>query len=153
MGWLAEWKNSVLAESQTSHVWSNFENCTHNIKADTVSPHKIFIMSMLLGQILARKLCNQGRNILTTRYLYSNNVPFSEGESRSRAKNTSLNDKWSLEIPYNILPLVIVKGINQLLSSSKKKAIWGFSLSLTIFYLPHCNISIQDFKQNFKLES
>ena len=46
MGWLAEWKNSILAISRTRHVQGNFENCTRNIKADTVPPHNIFIMGL-----------------------------------------------------------------------------------------------------------
>ena len=37
---LASWQN----EKNSSWAWGKFENCTHNIKADTVSPHNIFIM-------------------------------------------------------------------------------------------------------------
>ena len=46
-GWQNE-KNSIPAKSRSSRARGNFENCTHNIKADTVSPHNIFIMTYVI---------------------------------------------------------------------------------------------------------
>ena len=36
----------MTAKTRSSQSRGNFENCTHNIKAETVSPHNIFIMAL-----------------------------------------------------------------------------------------------------------
>ena len=56
MGWFAEWKTKHASQKSKSHARSNFESCSHNIKANTVPPwiHSSLIWACIIIRLLAQ---------------------------------------------------------------------------------------------------